>query len=285
MKKQAKKKISIRPIIQIFFFILIALIAYNHYLTENGRGFAFLSSASIHTICPFGGVASIYQYLTTGRLVKKVHESALVLMYISFFLAVLFGPVLCGWICPLGSIQEWFSKIGRRIFKNKFNGFIPYKYDKHLRFLRYGVLAWVIYITAVSAELAFNNIDPYSALFHLWSSEIATGGLIVLIITLVASLFVERPWCKYACPYGALLGLTNLFRVFKIRRNSSTCISCNICDKACPMNIQVSKMEAVKNHQCISCMKCTSEETCPVGDTVEFTSSSKKYKEAKKHEN
>ncbi|WP_432406773.1 4Fe-4S binding protein [Wukongibacter sp. M2B1] len=277
-----RKKTWIRHIIQAFFFVLIGLIAYNHTLAEGGGGIPFLSSASLHTLCPFGGVESIYQYITTGRLVKKVHESALVLMYISFFLAILFGPVLCGWICPLGSIQEWFSKIGKKIFKKNFNRFVPYKLDKYLRFLRYGVLIWVLYMTALSGELAFNEIDPYSALFHLWSSDLAIGGLIVLIITLVLSLFIERPWCKYACPYGAILGLSNLFRVFRIKRNPMTCVSCNTCDSVCPMNIQVSKMKTVKNHQCISCMKCTSENACPIGATVEFTSS---RKEVAKYEN
>jgi polyferredoxin len=283
VKSSTNKRIWIRPAIQVFFFVLIALIAYNNTLVEGGeKGISFLSSASVHTLCPFGGVASIYQYLTTGRLVKKVHESALVLMYISFALAILFGPVLCGWICPLGSIQEWFSKIGKKIFKKRFNNFIPYKYDKYLRFLRYGLLIWVISMTAISANLVFNEIDPYSALFHLWSSDLAMGGVVVLIITLTASLFIERPWCKYACPYGALLGITNLFRIFKIRRNSSTCISCNICDNVCPMNIKVSQVDVVKDHQCISCMKCTSEEACPVSDTVELTTS---RREAAGHEN
>ncbi|SKC59141.1 4Fe-4S binding protein [Maledivibacter halophilus] len=285
MKRRTKKKISIRTIMQVFFFILIAIIAYNHYLFDIGKGIKFLSSASVHAICPFGGIESIYQYLTTGTLVKKIHESSIILMYISFLLAVLFGPVLCGWVCPLGSIQEWFGKIGKKIFKSRFNKFIPYKYDRHLRFLRYFVLIFVIYMTATSGDLIFNEVDPYSALFHLWSSDLAIGGLIVLIITLTASLFVERPWCKYACPYGALLGITNSFRIFKIRRNSKSCISCNKCDNACPMNIKVSKTEVVKDHQCISCMKCTSEEACPIGDTVEFTVPKINQKEVKIHEN
>ena len=52
--------------------------------------------------------------------------------------------------------------------------------------------------------------------------------------------FVERPFCKYACPYGAVLGVFNLFRIFGIKRRKSSCISCKACDKACPMNIDVS---------------------------------------------
>ena len=82
---------------------------------------------------------------------------------------------------------------------------------------------------------------------------------------------MERPFCKYACPYGAVLGVFNLFRIVKIRRNPSTCIDCKACDKACPMNIPVSTGGAVRNHQCIACLKCTSEQACPVKNTVAMT--------------
>jgi len=81
------------------------------------------------------------------------------------------------------------------------------------------------------------------------------------------------------------MGISNLFRVFKIKRNKTTCISCGACDRACPMNIQVSESETVKNHQCISCMKCTSELACPIADTVEFTTLSKDTKGEYEHEN
>lgn len=267
-KKKASKKLWIRSAVQIFFFGLIALIAVNHTLAEEGRGIAFLSSASLHAICPFGGVVTLYQLVTTGTFVQKIHESAVVLAGLVLLLAILFGPVFCGWVCPLGSVQEWFGKLGRKIFRKRYNHFMPAKLDRVLRYLRYLVLGWVVYMTAISGTLIFAEYDPYFALFNFWTSEVAVGGLIVLGVTLVGALFVERPWCKYACPYGAVLGITNLFRVFKIRRVESTCISCNLCSKECPMNIQVSQVKVVRDHQCISCMECTSEAVCPVADTV-----------------
>ena len=95
--------------------------------------------------------------------------------------------------------------------------------------------------------------------------------MVILAAVLVSSLLVERPFCKYACPYGAVLGVFNLFRIFKIRRSTATCINCKACDRTCPMNIPVSTSGAVRHHQCITCLKCTSEQACPVDKTVELT--------------
>jgi polyferredoxin len=125
-------------------------------------------------------------------------------------------------------------------------------------------------MTARSAQLLFANIDPYFALFNFWTGEVALGAFIVLGIVILASFIIERPFCKYFCPYGALLGIFNLFRVFKIKRNSATCINCKACDKNCPMNIPLSTCSTSRNHQCITCMKCTSEQACPQEHTMEL---------------
>ena len=265
------RSIWIRKVVQIFFFALIAFISINHTLVLSGKGFDFLSSASLHALCPFGGVVTIYQYATTGTFVQHIHEAAFALMVIGFFLAVLFGPVFCGWVCPLGTVQEWVSGLGKKIFKRRFNHFVPEKLDSVLRYARYLVLAWVIYMTASTSTLIFASYDPYNALFNFWSSEVAIGGVIVLAITLGLSLFVERPWCKYACPYGAVLGLSNLFRIFSIRRSVSTCKADGACSIMCLMNIAVDTKTTVRDQQCISCLECTSEAICPVAKTVIFS--------------
>lgn len=270
--KKVKKR-NIRLIVQAFFFILIAIIAINKTLAESGKGIPIFSEASLHALCPFGGVVTLYNLATLGTFIKKIHVSAVILMSIVFALAVLFGPVFCSWVCPLGTIQEWIGKGGRKILKKKFNGFVPVKLDRVLRYMRYAVLIWVVYVTASSGYLLFENIDPYNALFTFWSDEVALPSLIILSITLLLSLFVERPWCKYLCPYGALLGLTNKIRIFKIRREPSTCINCNKCTNSCPMNIEVSQKENINDHQCISCYECTSERNCPVPNTVNMSTS------------
>lgn len=265
------RSIWIRKVVQWSFFALIALIAINHSLAESGAGISLLRNASLHAVCPFGGVVTIYQFASAGTFVQKIHQSSFVLMVIGFLLAILFGPVFCGWVCPLGTIQEWVSGFGRKYFRRRFNHFVPVRLDNVLRYLRYGVLAWVLYMTAVTGKLIFAEYDPYFALFNFWSSEISVLGLGILGVSLGLSFFVERPWCKYACPYGAVLGLSNLFRVFGIRRNQTTCKADGACSILCPMNIPVDSMIIVRDHQCISCLECTSEAVCPVARTVQFS--------------
>jgi polyferredoxin len=148
---------------------------------------------------------------------------------------------------------------------------IPAQVDSKLRYIRYIVLALVVYVTATTGKLIFQDYDPYFALFNFWSAEVAPAALIILGTTIGLALFIERPWCKYACPYGAVLGLFNFVRIFKIRREVTTCIDCKLCDRNCPMNIVVSTHQQVRDHQCIACMNCTSEQVCPVVDTVEFS--------------
>jgi polyferredoxin len=203
--------------------------------------------------------------------VQKIHQSSFALMVIGFLLAILFGPVFCGWVCPLGTIQEAVSRFGRKHFRRRFNHFVPARLDKALRYLRYAVLGWMIFMTAVTGKLIFADYDPYFALFNFWTSEVSIIGLAILGSTLLLSFFVERPWCKYACPYGAVLGLSNLFRVFGIRRKTATCKADGACSILCPMNIPVDQKTVVHDHQCISCLECTSEAVCPVARTVEFS--------------
>src|SRR6056297_1344751 len=278
MAEKKKKKLSrkivarLRTAVQVFFFVLIAFIAVNHTLSETGGGIPIVSNASLHAVCPVGGLVSIYQFAAVGDFVKQTHASSFILMLIVFSLAIVAGPVFCGWICPFGSFQEWIARIGTRIFGRRYNTMVPEKVDSLLRYLRYAVAGWVLYVTARSATLIFADYDPYFALFNFWSGEVALTAFIALALVVVLSLFIERPFCKYACPYGAVLGLFNLFRIFGIRRNAATCIDCKLCDTNCPMNIKVSKADRVINHQCISCLKCTSEQACPVADTVELMS-------------
>ncbi len=275
-KKQSKNKYLIRLAVQIFFLALIILVSLNQWRSEQGLLPLLIGRPSLHAVCPFGGVVTIYTYFTEGAFIQKIHQSSFTLMWLIFSLTLLFGPVFCGWVCPFGTVEEFIGKIGRKIFKKRYNNFIPLKLDRLLRYLRYIILILVVVNTAISGKLLFANFDPYFALFNIWSSEVTRLSLLVLGLVLVGSLFVERPWCKYLCPLGALLGIFNLFRIVKLKRNEKTCINCKACDRVCPMNINVSTSKVVSDHQCISCFLCTDEITCPVNNTLNFTVLEKK---------
>ncbi len=266
MKKKTSEKL--RLVLQIAVFALVLLIALSKWLSELGIVIPLLPDASLHAVCPFGGVVTIYEFITNGTFIQKIHSSSFILMLLGMLTALFFGPIFCSHFCPFGSFQEWLGKLGKKLFPKRYNKLVPKKLDSVLRYLRYIVLVLVVYQTASTAVLIFQNVDPYYALFNFFTNEVAVSAYIVLGIVAVASLFIERPWCKYLCPYGAVLGIFNTFRIFKLRRNKSTCISCGKCDEVCPMNIPVSEKETIRNHQCISCYKCTSDAVCPISDTV-----------------
>jgi polyferredoxin len=271
MPRKKNKIYWLRTLVQLFFLFLIILISYNHYRAEQGLAPILVGSPSLHAICPFGGVVTVYSYFTQGIFVKKIHQSSFTLMWLVLLLTVFLGPVLCGWICPLGTVQEFLGKFGKKLFPRNYNHTIPSSIDNWLRYIRYIVLLLVVIFTARELTLVFLDYDPYFALFNFWSDEVPASALIILIIVLVSSLFIERPWCKYLCPLGALLGIFNLFRLIPLKRNPDTCINCKRCDQVCPMNIKISDKTIIRNHQCISCLLCTDEVSCPVKDTLNFS--------------
>ncbi len=270
MAKKQKKNL-IRLAVQIFFLALIILISFNHFRNEQGLAPLLIGNPSLHAVCPFGGVVTIYTYFSEGAFVQNIQQSSVTLMWLVLGLTLLFGPVFCGWICPFGTVEEFVGKIGRKIFKKRYNNFIPFKLDKLLKYLRYVVLLLVVILTATSGKLLFSNVDPYFALFNIWSSEVTRLSLLVLGLILIGSLFVERPWCKYLCPFGALLGIFNFFRIVKLKRNEKTCINCKACDRVCPMNIDISTSKVITDHACISCLLCTDEMACPVSNSLNFS--------------
>ncbi len=161
MKLKRGKVQRIRKIVQlVFFFWVVTVIALSE-AVQNGLSLPFsMETVSLHAICPFGGVVTLWNLIKDGVLIRKIHESAVVLASLSVILAVLFGPVICSWVCPFGTFQEWIGKLGKRLFPKRYNTFVPKHIDRYLRFLRYGILVWILVMTALSATLVFQPYDP-----------------------------------------------------------------------------------------------------------------------------
>ncbi len=266
-KKGAKVQ-TLRLTIQVVILIFVLLMSYNHAREEAQLPlvFGFIGAPSLHSVCPFGGIVSFYTYLSTGEFVKKIHPSNLIVLGGLLLLLVLTGASFCGWICPFGTVQELISKLGKTLKIKKVK--LPKYIDTPLLFLKYGILIFVIVKTTQTGLLMFSNIDPYYALFNLWSDDLSKTALIILGIVLLLSFFIERPWCRYACPLGAFQGLFNWLSIIKIKRKSDTCISCTLCNRNCPMGIDVMGKDAVNDPLCNRCLNCI--DSCPKNEALEL---------------
>lgn len=93
-------------------------------------------------------------------------------------------------------------------------------------------------------------------------------AIIVLSVLFIFSIFNKNYWCRYFCPYGALIGILGWASVFRIVRNKKTCIDCSKCTIACPVHIEVEKKNVVYNVECLGCYDCVN--SCPVDDTLDM---------------
>lgn len=268
-----KKIKNIRFIVQITILITVIIASLNHYLSTIGSEIPWISESIFHYICPICGVTSIYQFFASSTLwVVKLKSTLGIVIGLAIMATIVFGPVICGFICPFGALQDLVARLGKKINKRKYNKFVPKKLDNILKYLRYITLVGAIYLTASSKVTLLESINPYHAFLGIFKLSVSMIGLIILSIILIASLFVQRPWCKYLCPYGAFLGLFNKIKVFRIVRKDSTCISCKKCSNVCPMSIDVHEKNAVRDLSCISCFECVGEKVCPKKNTISCSS-------------
>jgi ferredoxin len=229
-------------------------------------------------LCPFGGLETIGTFLATGGYVPHVHSSNVVLAVAALLVAFFARGSFCGWICPLGFVQDLVaglaSFVRRRVppagrsMRALQRRAAPLRVlDRPLRLLKYVVLAWAVLGAAAYGTMVFRGVDPWNALLDL-GRETAGLGLVILGVVLVASLFVDRAWCRYACPLGAATGLVSRFSPMRLERVEAACSSCGACTKACPMGLPVATATMIVSQDCTGCLECV--EACPRSGALEL---------------
>ena len=248
-----------------FFLIMVTREAYLHQVQGGGV------SPSIHALCPYGGLETLYSLVFGGTFLQKIFSGTMILLGITLVLALIFRRSFCGLICPFGALQEFFGIIGKKLFRKRF--IMPPTIDKPLRYLKYIVLVVTIYFAWKTAGLWMDPYDPWAAYGHIKAgfTSLTTEyliGTITLVVILLGSMIYDRFFCKYLCPMGAVYGIISKISPSKIVRDKEVCINCNLCSKSCPMNIEVAKIDKVSSSECISCQSCVL--ACPARGALEY---------------
>ncbi|MDD5284573.1 MAG: 4Fe-4S binding protein [Desulfuromonadaceae bacterium] len=216
----------------------------------------------IEAFLPISGLLGSASWLK-GNGINSIHPAAVVVFVTVLVGALLLRRSFCSWICPVAAVSEFSWKSGFRIFRRNFK--LPLWLDIALRGLKYLLMAFFIYsiVIAMSSKALEEFIqsdyhkiaDQRLLSFFLHLTPFALG---VIFILLALSIVLRNPFCRYLCPYGALLGLIATLSPLRVTRDTDRCVSCGICSQVCPTYIDVMNKHSVDSPECIGCWRCIS---------------------------
>jgi polyferredoxin len=246
-------------------FMLWLGIRFNFFVSavRNGTDTSVaLRPDGIEGFLPISGLLGTVSWIKGGGI-NQIHPAAVVIFVTVLLLALLLRRSFCSWICPVAVVSECSWKTGFKLLRR--NVHLPYWLDCCLRSLKYLLLAFFIYsvVIAMSPEAmqSFINSDYHKAAdvrlldFFMNISHVALG---VILFLLALSFLLKNPFCRFLCPYGALLGLIASLSPVRVTRNTDRCVSCGVCSQVCPTSIDVMHKKSVASPECIGCWRCVS---------------------------
>jgi len=264
----------LRSTIQMSFLVLCIWIGVEFALFvtwgESGDPAGFIPRPpGVDGFLPISALISLSYWLKTG-FINGVHPSGLFIFLAIVALGVFLKKSFCSWMCPVGTVSESLWKLGEKIFGRnlKVNRWIDYP----LRSLKYLLLLFFMWsILAMDTQSLKTFIySPYNKMadvkMYYFFANMGEFALWTIGILMLLSIVVKNFWCRYLCPYGALLGITGWFSPLKITRNAASCIDCELCTRACPASIRVHSANRVFSDECSGCLDCV--DACPVKDTL-----------------
>lgn len=267
----------LRHIVQFAFVLLNAWIGIQFYLwvrffERGGVGLEVPRPAGAEGWLPIAGLMNFKYLVLTGH-VPAIHPAAMFLFMAFLAMSLIAKKSFCSWLCPVGTFSEVLAGIGKKIFGRNLH--LPRWADLPLRGLKYLLLGFFVLIigTMSAAAIAEFMHTPYGLIADVkmlnFFREMSQTAAIVLSALFLLSILVENFWCRYLCPYGALMGLASLLSPLKIRRNPKTCIDCAKCAHACPAALQVDKLAKIRSVECTACMACIA--ACPAEGALRFS--------------
>lgn len=219
---------------------------------------------------PISALISLKHWIATGT-VNRIHPASVFILLAILLVSLVVKKAFCSFLCPVGTLSEYLWRLGQLAFRRNLR--LPRWLDYPLRSLKYLLLlffVWAILKMDTAALAAFIG-SPYNKVadikMYLFFAELSGLALKVLVVLAVLSLVIKNFWCRFLCPYGALLGIAGWLSPLKVERKASTCIDCELCTRACPSEIRVHRVGRVWSDECTSCLECVA--ACPVKDTLE----------------
>lgn len=226
--------------------------------------------AAVEGFLPISALMATKRLLLTGNF-DIIHPAGLTIFLAAIFISLLFRKSFCGWICPVGYASNLAERLGK--FCNVMQKPARW-FDYLLSSIKYLLLLFFVGMVFMKMDLVsieFFLRSPYNIaadakmlLFFLNPSPLAASLLITLSIS---SFFLPNTWCRYFCPYGALLGLTAALGPVHVKRNEENCIMCKECEKICPAALCLTQKRTIRDPDCIGCMECIG--ACPQKNCLE----------------
>lgn len=265
-----------RHIVQGVFLLLngwlgIQFYLWARYFEHGGAGLSVPRPAGIEGWLPIAGLMNTKYFAMTGR-VPAIHPAAMFLFVGFMLMSLLLKKAFCSWLCPVGTFSEFLWNAGQRVFGRNLR--LPRWFDIPLRGLKYVLLGLFVAVIGVMSAAALEDFmaTPYGLVADVkmlnFFRDIGITAAVVIGVLVLLSMLVQNFWCRYLCPYGALMGLASLLSPVKIRRDKDACIDCAKCAKACPSGLAVDKLVQIRTVECTACMACVS--VCPAQDALQL---------------
>lgn len=266
---------NLRAAVQIVSLAVVVWIGVQFYLwvhaLEQGR-IAGSRPPGVEGFLPISALISLRYLFLTGQ-VSRVHPAGLVLFALIAANGLLLKRSFCSWICPAGTISESLATVGHRIFRRRLR--LPRWLDIPMRGLKYLLLS--LFVLAVFVQMPPHAVgrfleSPYNKVADIkmlyFFTHISTLALGVIGALALLSIVVPYFWCRYLCPYGALLAGASLASPVKVKRRPISCIDCGLCARACPSNLAVDRALRIDSDECTGCLSCVA--ACPVPDALQM---------------
>ena len=257
----------------------VQFIIWVRYFEQGGTTLRVARPAGVEAWLPIASLMNLKALLLTGD-VPPMHAAGMFMLIAFLAISWLYRKAFCSWICPVGTISEWLWQTGHAWFGRTFAA--PRWLDIPLRGLKYILLALFLYVVVtmpVPAMRAFLESE-YGMVADVkmldFFRRMGQTTAIVLAVLVAASLLVKNAWCRYLCPYGALMGLVALVSPTRITRNADACIDCAKCAKACPAGLPVDVLGSIRSAECTACMSCVA--ACPAVGALDLTMGLRRYR-------